>query len=76
MLVSQDGIATDEAKTDAVRNWPVPRNVGDVRSFLGICSYYRRFVPEFSTLAKPLTHLTEKSVQFTWGSEQEKSFVE
>ena len=50
----------------AVKNWPQPRNIHEVRSFIGLCTYYRRFVPGFSILAKPLHLLTEKNAVFQW----------
>ena len=58
-VVSKDGIATDQAKIDRVRDWPVPCSVKEVRSFLGLCSYYRRFVKHFATVASPLHQLTQ-----------------
>lgn len=72
--VSAEGIATDPEKTKAVREWPVPKTVAEVRSFLGLCSYYRRFVEEFATTAKPLTKLTEKSVPFVWKEAEQAAF--
>ena len=72
--VSDKGIATDDSKIDTVRDWPTPRNVTDVRSFLGLCSYYRRFVKGFAEIAKPLHRLTEKQYQFLWTEECERAF--
>ena len=72
-IVSRDGISTDPAKTKAIREWPTPTNVTEVRRFLGLCSYYRRFVPDFATTAQPLIHLTEKNISFTWSAEQKNS---
>ena len=73
--VSAEGIATDPEKVRAVQDWGVPKNLTDVRSFLGLCSYYRRFIPQFSTIAKPLTRLTEKDHGFRWGDEQEEAWA-
>ena len=73
--VSAEGIATDPEKVKAVQDWGIPRNLTDVRSFLGLCSYYRRFIPQFSTIAKPLTKLTEKDQGFRWGEEQEAAWA-
>jgi len=75
-VVSAEGISTDPAKVQAVQDWGVPRDLTDVRSFLGLCSYYRRFIPKFSTIAKPLTKLTEKNVGFMWGTDQEEAWLE
>jgi hypothetical protein len=73
-LVSGEGISTDPAKVDSVRNWPPLKTVHDVRSFLGTCSYYRRFIPSFSDTARPLNKLTEKTAKFVWTDECESSF--
>ena len=58
-VVSKEGVATDPEKVTAVTNWPLPQNVRDVRSFLGLCTYYRRLVPYFGDVARPLHQLTE-----------------
>jgi hypothetical protein len=73
-LVSGEGISTDPAKVDSVRNWPPLKTVHDVRSFLGTCSYYRRFIPSFSDTARPLNKLYEKTAKFLWTDECESSF--
>ena len=73
-VVSEEGISTDPKKVETVKEWPKPSTVKQVRSFLGLCSYYRRFILNFSSVAKPLTRLTEKDVKFAWSSECEEAF--
>ena len=73
-IVTPDGVHTDPKKTEAIQTWPQPRCVKDVRSFLGLCSYYRRFIFQFAEIAKPLHKLTEKGQQFQWTGDCTKSF--
>nr|GEZ79349.1 putative reverse transcriptase domain-containing protein [Tanacetum cinerariifolium] len=75
-IVSADGITMDHAKVEAIIKWPSPKTVTEIRSFLGLACYYRRFVEGFSRLALPLTKLMRKGEKFVWDEEQEKSFEE
>ena len=75
-VVTKDGISVDPGKVEAVSTWPRPTNVSEVRSFLGLAGYYRRFVEGFSILAFPLTQLTRKNVKFQWTDTCEESFQE
>jgi len=59
-VISQGGVAVDQSKVEAVHNWTRPRNVSEVRSFLGLAGYYCRFIMKFSQIALPLTRLTRK----------------
>ena len=68
-VVSDRGIVPDPQKVNSIRLWPQPRNLTEVRSFLGLCSYYRRFIQNFSSIAKCLHRLTEKNAPFTWSEE-------
>ena len=73
-IVTKNGVAVDPVKIEAVRDWPRPKNATDVRSFLGLAGYYRRFVEGFSKLAMPLTNLTRKQQKFLWTDKCEQSF--
>ncbi|UYV70790.1 K02A2.6-like [Cordylochernes scorpioides] len=72
-VISRQGIQTDPDRTETVRQWPVPRDVHQLRSFLGLCSYYRRFVPGFSNIARPLHRLTESGRPFSWTIDCERA---
>ncbi|GJS92248.1 putative reverse transcriptase domain-containing protein [Tanacetum coccineum] len=73
-VINGDGIHVDHSKIEAVKNWETLRTSTKVRSFLGLAGYYRRFIENFSKIAKSLTILTQKSKTFYWGKEQELAF--
>ena len=73
-VVTRDGIAVDQSKVEAVRQWIQPTSVTEVRSFLGFARYYRRFIKEFSKIARPLTELTRKNTRFVWSTKAEEAF--
>lgn len=72
--ISAQGIRPGERKIEAVAKFPVPTNLHELRQFLGLCSYFRKYVEHFALLAKPLTELTKKSVKWQWNEEQMQSF--
>ncbi|OMO49566.1 reverse transcriptase [Corchorus capsularis] len=73
-VVSSQGIEVDEEKIKAIKDWPTPTNVGQVRYFHGLAGFYRRFVKDFSTLAAPITSVMKNNAPFNWGDEQQEAF--
>ena len=73
-VVSRRGVSCDMTKCEKIKNWPVPVTIGDVRSFLGLVGYYRKFIDNYSNVAKPLLNLTRKDVIFKWTDECQRSF--
>ena len=73
-FISQDGISVDNRKIDVIRQWPMPTNTSDIRSFLGIASYYRKFVKHFAAIAMPLTDLLHKDNVFRWQNAEQEAF--
>ncbi|KAL5505635.1 hypothetical protein EMCRGX_G007099 [Ephydatia muelleri] len=73
-VISAGGIAVDPTKTDKIATWPEPQCQRDVQQFLGLANYYRRFIKDFATIAKPLHHLTEKTALFRWTVECQDAF--
>ena len=72
--IGADGIWQDEGKLSALSKWPEPTNTTEIRSFVGFCSYYRRFVKDFAGIAKPLHELTKKHQRFYWNENCQRSF--
>ena len=75
-MISAEGVSVDPQKIEAVVNWKPPKNVSEVRSFLGLAGYYRKIVEGFSRIAAPLTKLTRKDVKYDWVDACQQSFEE
>ena len=75
-VISSRGIEVDPRKIEAVLKWESPTNVSEIRSFLGLAGYYRRFVKGFSILAGPITKLLKKGVEFKWDDHCQRAFME
>ncbi|GFU04368.1 retrovirus-related Pol polyprotein from transposon 17.6 [Trichonephila clavipes] len=75
-IISAEGVRTDPEKVSAVKNWKRPENLRELRSFLGLCTYYRKFVKGFSNIARPLHKLTESKQKFQWTKDCEDSFLQ
>ena len=75
-VVGADGIKVDTSKTAVVSNWPVPNSLFPLRSFLGLATYFRKFIANFSTMVASLTHLTKKDVPYAWCANCQKAFEE
>lgn len=72
--IGREGLSVDPLKIDAVKQWPTPTNVPELRSFLGLAGYYRRFINNYSATALPLTELTKDDVEWKWADEQHGAF--
>lgn len=73
-IVSRNGISVDQEKVEKIKSWPIPKNRDELRSFLGLCTYYRKFVNNFATIASPLHTLASKSGGFEWKPECQTAF--
>ncbi|GJV44922.1 putative reverse transcriptase domain-containing protein [Tanacetum coccineum] len=73
-VIDSKGIHVDPAKIEAIKDWASPKSPTEIRQFLGLAGYYRRFIEGFSKIAKPMTKLTQKKVKFVWGDKQEAAF--
>ena len=72
--MSASGVSVDPEKVEAVMSWERPNSVFEIRSFLGLAGYYRKFIEDFSRLAEPMTILTRKEVKFDWDDRCEEAF--
>ncbi|XP_075515802.1 putative mitochondrial protein AtMg00860 [Primulina tabacum] len=72
-IVSRERIEVDSSKVESMKEWPVPKSVTEICSFLGLAGYYRNFIKSFLTIALPLTSLTKKNAKFIWGLECQNS---
>ncbi|MCO5548361.1 hypothetical protein L7F22_001818 [Adiantum nelumboides] len=73
-IISKNGIRMDPAKLEVIKDWPNPRSLHEVRSFIGICAYYRCFIEKFSLIAGPLHDLTKKNVKYVWIEKRQQAF--
>ncbi|GJU71800.1 putative reverse transcriptase domain-containing protein [Tanacetum coccineum] len=73
-VIDRSGVHVDPAKIEAIKSWAAPTTPTEVRQFLGLAGYYRRFIEGFSLISKPLTKLTQKNKKYEWGSEEEEAF--
>nr|GEW12704.1 putative reverse transcriptase domain-containing protein [Tanacetum cinerariifolium] len=73
-VIDRNGVNVELARIEAIRNWVAPTTPTEVRQFLGLARYYRRFIKGFSLISKPLTKLTQKDKKYEWGKEEDKAF--
>ena len=74
VVIGPNGIEMEEEKVDGVLSWPEPKNAKDVRKFLGLANYYRRFIKDFAQVARPMNVLTRKDVKWRWEGEEQATF--
>jgi hypothetical protein len=74
LVISPQGISMEERKVQAIREWPIPQNVKQIQSFLGFANFLCHFVPNYSTLARPLHNRTHKDAKWEWGAKEQESF--
>ena len=74
-IISKHGVSTDPAKIEAVRNWPSPKSIREVRGFLGLTGWYRVFIPGYARIASPITSTLKKTKVFEWSEDAEQAFL-
>jgi hypothetical protein len=75
-MLSPEGLHMDETKVKVIQDWPTPRKVKDIQSFLGFANFYRRFIQDYSKITIPLTHLTRKGIPWNWDDRAQQAFDE
>ena len=73
-IITTNGVSVDPSKIRAILEWPVPQNVSEIRSFMGLAGYYRKFVEGFSKIAAPITSLQWKGMRYVWMDECDRAF--
>ncbi|GJZ25830.1 putative reverse transcriptase domain-containing protein [Tanacetum coccineum] len=73
-VIDSRGIHVDPAKIESIKDWSTPKTPTEIRQFLGLAGYYRRFIEGFSKIAKSMTKLTQKGIKFDWGEKEENAF--
>ena len=73
-IISRNGIRMDTTKLDVINEWPIPKNFHELRSFIGMCAYYRRFIEKFSYIVDPLYDLTKKNIKYHWTDKTNEAF--
>jgi hypothetical protein len=73
-MISPEGIIVDSGKVQDVLDWKPPKSVHQVRSFLGLAGYYRKFIPNFSKISKPITELLKKGSKYVWSKDCDEAF--
>jgi hypothetical protein len=74
-VISASGVSTNPSKIQAIYQWPIPKNIKQLRSFLGLAGYYHKFVRNFGVISKPLTELLKKDTLFSWTSQHDAAFT-
>ena len=73
-IITQEGVKPDPRKVEAVKNFPIPKRKKKIKQFLGLVGYYRRFIPDFAEIAKPLTLILKDNVDFRWSIVEQEAF--
>ncbi|GKC93706.1 putative reverse transcriptase domain-containing protein [Tanacetum coccineum] len=73
-MIDSEGIHVDPTKIKSIKDWASSKNLTEIRQFLGLVGYYRRFIKGFLKIAKPVTKLTQKSMMFEWGEKEDVAF--
>lgn len=73
-MISKDGVSTDPTKVQVVKDWPIPTNVKQVRGFLGLTGYYRKFIKNYGIISRSLTDLLKKNIVFVWTPTNQEAF--